>query len=122
MSSQIVLLCRFYDRNPDIHQWYYELYGICKLADESSVSTQAGAIPYLLCGKDRLSRVGHSGGPLVIVKNGPVDSMTGCPVVSSPIDGKALVQTLWWYRFSGRDVREVVAEREFERMIHGLDG
>lgn len=99
-------LVRFYDRDPLICDWYYQVFGydsnILPEATENSVAN-------ILCTSRHFKFVGN----IVIVKNGPAG---GRWEATPDIDLRALGQTLWWYQRSGRDVGAVCNERSFMRL------
>lgn len=99
-------LIRFYDRDPQICDWYYQVFGY----DSNLLPGATGnSVANILCTSRQFKFVGN----IVIVKNGPAE---GRWVTTPDIDLTALGQTLWWYQRSGRDVGAVCNERSFMRL------
>lgn len=92
----------FYSRRAGISSWYYQMYSIAQTVDGATNNIAA-----IIAGTEIL-------GDVIVVKNGPL----GGDWINQPeIDINDVVTTLWWYRASGRAVKEVFAEREAERIL-----
>ncbi|KAJ6549352.1 hypothetical protein B0H10DRAFT_1969073 [Mycena sp. CBHHK59/15] len=98
--THVRLAGRFYDRNPDILDWYYE---IC-VADPPVQGCYNPIAGIFLNGD-------HCYGNVVIMKNGP-DLGTWEP----SIDLTALSKTIWWSFRSGNH-KEIVGARDMERVL-----
>jgi hypothetical protein len=105
-TEAVCEVSRFYDRDPKITDWYYQMYAGSEISEGSIRNDIAESVT---------SRRVHGG--VLIMKNGPL----GGEWASEPeIQLDDLVKMLWWYKASGRDAATVCSERVFERLC-GID-
>ncbi|KAJ7131658.1 hypothetical protein C8R43DRAFT_1133605 [Mycena crocata] len=95
---------RFYERDANTVEWYYQIYCSDGIQEEP-----VNSVGSLFRGQHPQPR-----GRIVIAKNGPEDGAWACG-----IEMESLVKDLWWYMKSGTDNVRVAAEREMERILLG---
>ena len=105
--EQPIEATKFYDRDPQIFDWYYQAYNSNN--HQNPVNSVANIV--------KKANTHQLHGDVLIIKNGPL----GGAWESSPdVDIATLAQTIWWYRGSGRDVATVFGERGLLRTVHDL--
>lgn len=107
-GMEVEQVAKFYDRHPQVDGWYYRCY-----ADVSDKDGQMRVTNGSLC---EVLGIKHMIRSLVIVKDGPADGTWE----TQGVDIEALARTLWWYKMSGNDVKQVAGEREYARFLKNL--
>lgn len=98
-----VEIAKFYDREADVCDWYYQAYSSGGQGGSNSVANIL-----------RSPRFPIIAGDVLVLKNGPLN---GTWKWSPDISVQALARTLWWYQQSGRDITAVFGERGLMRIL-----
>jgi len=105
-SDVLVPIGKVYEHNPATTNWYYEMFALKQNGGTSNNSL----IQYLVSRKQAPVK-----GDVLLVKNGPKDGQWETEFTVNDV-----IDTLWWYYKSGRDVTEVCGERELARFVSSL--
>lgn len=96
-------IANFYDRDPDICDWYYQVFGSDDLGQPNSIGN-------ILHSRNHPNVTGD----ILVMKSGP---QNGIWKWSPDLCPQSLAETLWWYRQSGRDIATVFNERGLKRIL-----
>ncbi|KAI0039792.1 hypothetical protein FA95DRAFT_1577363 [Auriscalpium vulgare] len=105
-GAPVKVIADFYDRNPDIYDWYYTAYALRDAGPHHGINSLASKLV-------RPSR-GPVYGPVIVVKNAPASLWH---LIGKAVSDDGLARTIWWYCRSGVDADEVFKERTLIRVF-----
>ena len=101
-----VEIANFYDRDPQVSEWYYQAY-------VSNRGRRTNSIANVVTQDYQSNALGD----LFIIKSGPEN---GIWKWDPDLTIKQTAETLWWYQQSGRDMRTVFNERGLVRLLGNM--
>ena len=101
-----VEIANFYDRDPQVSDWYYQAY-------VSNRGGRSNSIVNIITQDYQSNTLGD----MFIIKSGPEN---GIWKWDPDLTIKQTAEILWWYQQSGRDMRTVFNERGLVRLLGNM--